>query len=165
VGTTIWRIWVPASVYGGRKCCHGGAKRRTIPFPVRESGNVGFKVIKIQMTDWTVVPCQWARVVMNQATDALVAALPYDAMDALEISGDAWSWRLNVLVTDENFNEAEYLFARSQSAARRTDVSRSASTTKSSDANDRFLGDTTSRWRGHEGLNWVDGLNRFRGNW
>jgi SAM-dependent methyltransferase len=63
------------------------------------------------MTDWTVVPCQWARVVMNQATDALVAALPYDAMDALEISGDAWSWRLNVLVTDENFNEAEYLFA------------------------------------------------------
>jgi hypothetical protein len=41
------------------------------------------------MTDWTVVPCQWARVVMNQATDALVAALPYDAMDALEISGDA----------------------------------------------------------------------------
>src|SRR6202047_3742847 len=38
---------------------------------------------------------------------------------------------------------------RSQSAARRTDVSRSASTTKSSDANDRFLGDTTSRWRGH----------------
>jgi SAM-dependent methyltransferase len=48
---------------------------------------------------------------MNQATDALVAALPYDAMNALEISGDAWSWRLSVLVTEDNFNEAEYLIA------------------------------------------------------
>jgi len=49
---------------------------------------------------------------MNQATDALVASLPYYRMDALEISGDAWSWRLsNVLVTPENFNEAEYFAA------------------------------------------------------
>jgi len=47
---------------------------------------------------------------MNQATDTLVAALPYDRMEALEISGDAWSWRLsNVLPTEENFNEAEYV--------------------------------------------------------
>jgi hypothetical protein len=49
---------------------------------------------------------------MNRATDALVAALPYDEMEALEISGDEWSWRLsNVLATEKNFNEAEYLAA------------------------------------------------------
>ena len=44
---------------------------------------------------------------------------------------------------------------RGKGAARRAGVSRSASMTKS-DANDRFLGDPTIRWRGHEGLKWVD---------
>jgi len=49
---------------------------------------------------------------MNTATDALVAALPYDQMEALEISGNQWSWRLsNDLVTEKNFDEAAYLVA------------------------------------------------------
>ena len=35
-------------------------------------------------------------------------------------------------------------------------MSRSASTAESSDANDRFLADTTRRWRRHEGLKGVE---------
>jgi hypothetical protein len=35
-------------------------------------------------------------------------------------------------------------------------VSRSGSTSKSSEANDRFLGDITKSWQGHEGLKWVE---------
>ena len=41
---------------------------------------------------------------------------------------------------------------RGEGAAGRTDVSRSANMTRKSDANVRLLSDTTSQWRGHEGL-------------